>query len=114
MFRCKINNYTITSWVGWYEIKVYSSPSKPTIIQNGAVLTSSSTINNQWYLNGSPILDATDQYYTATSSGSYQVGVSNENSCESISDIINVVATGINNITEKDVRFNPIRQKIIS
>lgn len=110
-----INTTQSNSWVGWYEIKVYSSPSKPTIIQNGAVLTSSSTINNQWYLNGSPIPDETSQYYTVTSSGAYQVGVSNENGCESMSDITNVFATGINNITEKDVKIypNPAKDNII-
>lgn len=52
---------------------VNSTPSTPTISQNGAVLTSSSATGNQWYLNGVIISGATGQTYTTTQSGSYTV-----------------------------------------
>jgi hypothetical protein len=104
-----INTTSSNSWVAWNEIEVYESPSKPTITQNGDVLISSSTSNNQWYFNGSPIPDATSQFYTGTVSGSYQVGVSNENGCLSMSEAASFTAitTGINKIGEIDVTFFP-------
>lgn len=112
-----INTTQSTSWVAWFEIQVFSSPSKPTITQNRDVLTSSSTTNNQWYLNGSPISGATSQSYTMISSGSYQVGVSNGNGCESMSEIVieTGITTGINEIAEKEVKIypNPAKDNII-
>lgn len=109
-----INTTESTSWVAWYEIQVFSGPSKPTITQNGSVLTSSSTTNNQWYLNGSPIAGATSPTYTMIDPGSYQVGVSNESGCESMSDIVSLV-TGTEYAPEKDVKIypNPIKDNLV-
>lgn len=42
---------------------------------NGVTLTSSSSSNNQWLLNGAPINGATNQTYQATSAGNYVVVV---------------------------------------
>lgn len=86
----KINTTLSTSWVAWGEIEVFSGPTKPIITQHEEVLTSSSTTNNQWYLNGSAIVGATSQSYTTTIPGSYQVGVSNGNGCISMSDIVTI------------------------
>jgi PKD repeat protein len=47
----------------------------PTITINGAVLTSSATTGNQWYLNGVLIFGATGQNYTFTQNGIYTVRV---------------------------------------
>lgn len=113
----KINTPVSTSWVAWYEIQVYSGSAKPTISKNGLVLSSSSATNNQWYLNGSPISDATSQTYTATASGNYQVGVSSGANCVSMSDIyqISTVTTGINDNTGKDLKMypNPVNDNVI-
>ncbi len=47
-----------------------------TLCANGIVsLTSSSTIGNQWYLNGNPIGGATAQQYNAAAAGDYSVTV---------------------------------------
>ncbi|MCB0638240.1 MAG: T9SS type A sorting domain-containing protein, partial [Lewinella sp.] len=51
----------------------------------------------QWYLDGSPIPDTDTTAYTATASGDYQVEITNEAGCSSISEMINleVVGTGM-------------------
>jgi hypothetical protein len=112
-----INTTSSNSWVAWYEIKVFSTPNKPTITQDGFVLTSSSATNNQWYLNGNPIQDANSQSYTVTATGSYQVGVITGNDCVTMSEIINVTAitTGIKEIGEKDILIypNPAKDNVI-
>lgn len=56
-------------------IVVNSAPAQPFIQVNGNVLASSSTVGNQWFLNGEPIPGATGQFYTATESGFYSVQV---------------------------------------
>lgn len=109
-----INTTRSTSWVAWYEIEVYSNPSKPTISQNGNVLMSSSVINNQWYFNGSPISGATSQNYTMTASGAYQVGVSNGNSCELLSEIVGFTV-GVHEIGKNEIQIypNPAKENVI-
>lgn len=111
-----INTTQSNSWVAWYEIQVFSGPTKPTISKEGAVLTSSSTTNNQWYLNGNPISGANSQSYSATSAGSYQVGVSAGVDCESLSEIEAVsITTGINDNAEKNVKIypNPAKDNVV-
>lgn len=58
-------------------------PEVPTITVSGkSTLISSAERGNQWYKDGSPIDDATDQQYTATETGLYSVTASN-GTCES-------------------------------
>ena len=104
-----INSPVSNSWIAWYEIEVYANPYKPTVSQNGMVLTSGSATNNQWYFNGSPIPDAKSQTYTVTVSGSYQVGISNGNGCVSMSDEVNVrtITTGTNMTPKNDILIYP-------
>jgi len=78
-------------------VSVNPVPVQPTINQVGSVLASSSSSNNQWYYNGTPIDGATGQFYTATVSGFYQVEVTNIYGCSSISDMLNVIITGMDN-----------------
>ncbi len=51
----------------------------PTITADGAVLTSSADLGNQWYLNGSLIAGATGKTYEPKESGVYKVVVTNGN-----------------------------------
>lgn len=67
----------------------------PTITQNGAVLTSSTGSSYQWYWNGQPIIGGTNQTYTPTQNGDFNVIVSG-GACPS--DIININNTGIDQI----------------
>ncbi len=68
-----------------HTITVNSNPAVPIITLSGSLLTSNSTTGNQWYLNGVAISGATNQTYTATSSGSYTVVVTNSFGCTSTS-----------------------------
>lgn len=65
---CRSNRVPVTA-------TVLSVPATPTINQNGSQLTSSSPVNNQWYLNGNPIPGATGQIHNVTQAGSYTVVV---------------------------------------
>lgn len=81
-------------------VTVNPLPPVPTISQNGNVLASSSTSGNQWYFNGVPIGGATQQFYTATQSGFYQVEVTDINGCSSVSDPLDII-TDISDAEEK-------------
>ena len=66
-------------------ITINPLPPPPTISANGAVLTSSSANNNQWYLDGNAIAGATSQDYTMTTLGNYTVVVTNISGCSASS-----------------------------
>ena len=81
-------------------VSVTSSPNKPTFIQNGDTLTSSSEYDNQWYHNDSILTGDTSQNLIFSVNGNYFVIVSNEaNGCGTSSDTMDVTATGINQLT---------------
>jgi len=110
-----VNTTTSNSWVSWYEIEVYATLSQPTVSQNGNVLTSSSTVNNQWYLNGEPIPGATSQTFTMTVPGSYQVGVTNGTGCaEAMSEIVSLI-TELNGFETNRIKIlpNPAKDNLI-
>ena len=75
-------------------VKVNSTPAKPTVTSGSTtfcsggsvVLSSSAATGNQWYKDGVKIDGATDQTYTATTSGVYTVIVTNGSGCSSTSD----------------------------
>jgi Secretion system C-terminal sorting domain len=78
---------------------VNPTPPIPTLTISGLNLTSSSTSNNQWYLNGSPISGATSQTHTMTQFGIYYVKVTNIFGCSSSSLDKNHFSTGITDAT---------------
>ncbi len=96
---------------------ILGTPAIPTITQNGNILTSSNTVGNQWYFNGSAITGATAQTYTATQNGNYQVKGIHGANCESaLSTAIAVNASGINNgndATSIRIYPNPSNGRII-
>ncbi|PLX17316.1 MAG: hypothetical protein C0597_07185 [Marinilabiliales bacterium] len=65
---------------------VYELPDVPTFTNNGNTLISSADVGNQWYFNGSPILDATDKTYVIENDGNYFVEVANSFNCVSASE----------------------------
>lgn len=76
-------------------IVVYPLPALPTVNApnglsicaglSGLVLSSSYGFGNQWWLDGEPILGATDFIYIPTQSGSYQVEYVTSDGCAAIS-----------------------------
>jgi len=65
------------------------SPPAPTVTRNGSIFTSSSTDNNQWYLNDNILSGETGQTYdwTKTGSGKYSVVVTYPNGCTAKGEI---------------------------
>ncbi|WP_158825159.1 S8 family serine peptidase [Mucilaginibacter lacusdianchii] len=73
------------------------------ITQNGATLVSSFTSNNQWYLNGELLANATGQTLTPLQSGQYQLRNVLATGCTAISPVFtyikaNAVVNGSGNI----------------
>jgi len=75
-------------------VTVNQPPAPPTITATGStsfcaggnvLLTSSAASGNQWYLNNTPITNATSSTYTASAAGSYTVKVTDANGCTSAS-----------------------------
>lgn len=65
------------------DLVVNPIPEAPTVTISGkATLTSSAERGNQWYKNGEPIDEASEQVFTATETGTYYVTASN-GTCES-------------------------------
>lgn len=66
---------------------VISASSGTEICVNGSVILTTTNKENayQWLLNNTAINGATNQFYTATASGSYQLKVSNADGCSTIS-----------------------------
>lgn len=87
----------------------------PTLTQNGNTLTSSAATTYQWYLNGNAISGATTESYTATTSGSYTVMITDNNGCTATSDALAVTITGVESLAN-DAGFmvfpNPADQQL--
>ncbi len=90
VLRWTISNTPCTASTSNVTITVNALPTIPTISAGGATtfcqggsvtLTSSASSSYQWNLNGAPISGATNQTYSATTSGSYTVTVTNGNGC---------------------------------
>jgi hypothetical protein len=91
---------------------VYSSgPAVPAITQTGSLLVAvaPSNLSFQWYLNGTPILNATGQVYTPIQNGVYTVQVSDGNSlCFPMSAGYSVTGVGINEVNSNlSYQFSP-------
>lgn len=79
----------------YFTVAVDSSPAVPVITYNNAMLISSSSVGNQWYMNGTPIGGEINQSYTPTQTGNYSVCVSNSNACSSCSAPFNFTSVGL-------------------
>ncbi len=76
-------------------ITVNAIPATPVITANGAVLTSSASTGNQWYLNSAIVPNAISQTYTATQNGNYTVIVTVSGCSSTASAAVNVINAGI-------------------
>ncbi len=82
-------------------IVVHPNPVKPLITVNGNQLRSTQAENYQWYFNQAQIQGANDILITALQSGNYQVEISDDNQCHSLSDPVTVLITGIPSLKAK-------------
>lgn len=96
------------------KIAINVAPTAPRVFVNGKLLASSEEIGNQWYLNGQLILGATQQFYTATQSGFYQVRVIRNNCPSPLSELANVVV-GTKDLAETIVSMapNPAKDELL-
>jgi uncharacterized protein (TIGR02145 family) len=105
----KVQTTSSPSWVSWREIEVYSSGVQANITASGPLtfcdgnsvtLTANSGTGNtyQWKKDGVNI-SSTSSSYTATTSGSYTVEVTNSNGCSATSTASVVSVTPTTNPT---------------
>lgn len=79
-------------------ILVNPVPPKPSVSIAGAVLSSSASSGNQWYLNGNAIANANGPTYTAPGPGIYTVKVTLNSCASEMSEGANIVFTAVNNV----------------
>ncbi len=87
-------------------LTTYPVPSV-SISVNGDTLSVYNASAYQWLLNGSPVGGPTGNVYVATTSGSYQVQVTDSNGCTAVSNAIQITITGLNEITTGLLRIYP-------
>lgn len=97
-------------------VTVHPLPAIPVITQNGNILTSSSAVGNQWYLNNMAIAGATAYTYTYSAGGQYTVSVTNATGCTSFSPPIsgvNLIGRTLKNgdLFYYNVYPNPVKEK---
>ena len=83
------------------ELSVYPAPSVSIVVQ-GDTLASFDASTYQWYLDDTLIPGATLPVYVAHQSGDYAVQITDTNGCITISNNIQVVVSGIQNISDND------------
>ena len=82
----------------------------PHITQAIGVLNSTGTGDHEWYLDGQPILSATQNSYAFTQNGDYSVKITDAIGCTGMSSVFSVINVGINSIrnnSEISVYPNP-------
>lgn len=72
-------------------VTVNPKPSKPTITQNGNLLSSTPAFSYQWYLDGILIAGATNQTLNFTASGALMVKIFSPTGCSETSNILSVL-----------------------
>lgn len=81
---------------------------EPSILDSGAVLTSSAPLGNQWFRNDTAIVGATGRQFTATQNGSYTVRYTTNGCVSPKSKEFTLLLTGvIEPALENDFRIYP-------
>ncbi len=89
------NNGTLSGATWSTVVPFTNSATTPFIIPNGIVLTSTAAAGYQWNLNGVPVLNATNQVYTAAQNGNYTVTVTDSLGCSATSGVYIVTGVGV-------------------
>ncbi|MEN3027608.1 MAG: T9SS type A sorting domain-containing protein, partial [Chlorobiota bacterium] len=75
-------------------IRVHPLPPKPDIERRGdTLICTREAAAYRWYLNGQPIVGATERRLVARLSGSYAVEITDSNGCRNMSDPVEVVVS---------------------
>ncbi len=82
-------------------LNYYPVPSV-SISVNGDSLTSNNATGYQWYLNNSPIPNATSALYVATVTGNYTVEVTDANGCHATSNPTTITITSIDKLNSSE------------
>jgi hypothetical protein len=98
------NNGT-TSGTTWSTLVPFNqTTTAPTIFPNGNTMTSSLTAASyQWNLNGTPIVGATGQSWTALSNGTYTVTITDSIGCVATSGPYIITGVGLNEIHAENI-----------
>lgn len=89
------------------EVSVWPAPPVPVITYVDMVLTSTSSVDYQWYLNGEAIPDATGASHMPLANGTYTVVTTDANGCTSESAEYFFGSTGITAGGTSDLRVWP-------
>jgi len=98
-FGCQ-NSTTVT-------IEVDPPPPAPTVMNMGMVLSSTPASGYQWYLNGDPIVGATQQSWSPLVNGNYSVVITDDNGCQSQSLPVYFGTVGVEDANALGVRIYP-------
>ncbi len=83
-----------------------ASTISPVITQVADSLISNTATGNQWFFNDTIIINgATSDHFKPTKSGSYKTVITDSNGCAKSSNIINVVATALNDVLVGEIKL---------
>jgi hypothetical protein len=95
-----------------YNVTVNPIPAAPVVTADeNYLLSSSAPDGNQWYFNGSPISGATGQTYQVTEEGEYWTIVTLNGCSSEESNHIQVIFTGLDEMTQGNVVVYPVPNK---
>lgn len=108
-FTWTVTGTDLNGCVGTNTLEVTVSPAPPTpvITYVDMVLTSTSSVDYQWYLNGEAIPDAIGASHTPLANGNYTVVTTDANGCTAESDDFFFGSTGITVGGASDLRVWP-------
>lgn len=96
------------------QVLVNPLPAQPVVFVTGSELASTAGSTYQWYLNGTPVSNATDQTYSPLETGNYTVEVFDGNGCSSLSEPYNWITVGISQRNfELRVYPNPFHNQLL-
>lgn len=90
------DNFGCSSTSSDKQITANTAPSKPSINNNGNLLSTPSGFTYQWYFNGNILPNEISQTLTATQTGLYTVKITDGNGCFNVSDPYSFT-TGVDN-----------------
>lgn len=108
--------YQVIRTIGCYSsdttsinVTVTPVPARPSISVAGNILSSSASIGNRWYVNGTEIPNGTSQQYTADANGLYTVRVTASDCASPFSNTLDFVVLGSNIIMYP----NPVTNELV-